>query len=62
VAKLLETPDSWLVYNAHGLDGEGWGPLRSEFLERILDRLLQRGDVKILPAREMLNMGKIALE
>ena len=59
VAELLANPETWLVYNAHGLDGEGWGPLRSEFLERMLDRLLQRGDVKILPVQEMLDLGAL---
>ncbi len=57
VAELLAAPEGWLVYNAHGLDGEGWGPLRSEFLERILERMVQRADVKILPARDVLDIG-----
>jgi peptidoglycan/xylan/chitin deacetylase (PgdA/CDA1 family) len=59
VAELLAAPEGWLVYNAHGLDGEGWGPLRSEFLERTLDRLVQRGDVKILPALAVLDMSSL---
>lgn len=58
LAELLALPEGWLVYNAHGLDGEGWGPLRSEFLERTLERLLERGDVKILPARDVLDLAK----
>jgi peptidoglycan/xylan/chitin deacetylase (PgdA/CDA1 family) len=58
VAELLAAPEGWLVYNAHGLDGEGWGPMRSDFLERILDRLMKRGDVQILPALKVLDAGK----
>ncbi len=58
VAQLLAMPEGWLVYNAHGLDGEGWGPLRSEFLERTLERLLESTDVRILPAREVLDWGE----
>ncbi len=54
--ELLALEDAWLVYNVHGLDGEGWGPLRSEFLERKLEQLLSRGDVRILPACEMLDL------
>jgi len=52
--QLLAMDDGWLVYNAHGLDGEGWGPLRSAFLESVLEDLLTRGDVHLLPAREVL--------
>jgi peptidoglycan/xylan/chitin deacetylase (PgdA/CDA1 family) len=55
MADLLQAPEGWLVYNAHGLDGEGWGPLRSAFLEQVLDGLLERGDVQILPAGEVLD-------
>jgi peptidoglycan/xylan/chitin deacetylase (PgdA/CDA1 family) len=58
LADLLAAPEGWLVYNAHGLDGEGWGPLRSEFLERTLEHLLQHTDVVILPAREVLGEKK----
>lgn len=51
---LFTQPNGWLIYNVHGLDGEGWGPLRSEFLFRTLDTLLARSDVRILPAQEVL--------
>jgi peptidoglycan/xylan/chitin deacetylase (PgdA/CDA1 family) len=54
---LLEQPDGWLIYNVHGLDGEGWGPLRSEYLVRVLDKLLSRSDIKILPAREVMALA-----
>ncbi len=55
---LLALPEGWLVYNVHGLDGEGWGPLRSEYLIRTLDRLVALPDLKILPAREVLALAK----
>lgn len=51
---LFERPDGWLIYNVHGLDGEGWGSLRSEYLVRVLDRLLSRSDIQILTAQEVL--------
>jgi len=51
---LFERPDGWLIYNVHGLDGEGWGPLRSEYLVRVLDKLLSRSDIQILPTKEVL--------
>ena len=52
---LFAQPDGWLLYTAHGLDGEGWGPLRSAYLEGFLERLLQRDDVRILPTQAALD-------
>ena len=52
--ELLARPDGWLIYNAHGLDGEGWGPLRSDYLIRLFEKLITVPDFKILPAREVL--------
>jgi peptidoglycan/xylan/chitin deacetylase (PgdA/CDA1 family) len=56
--ELLSKPDGWLIYNTHGLDGEGWGPLRSEYLIRLLERLTLLPDLKILPAREVLDLAR----
>lgn len=56
--ELMAGPSGWLIYNTHGLDGEGWGPLRSEYLIRTLDRLVTLPDLKILPAREILALAK----
>ena len=52
---LFAQPDGWLLYTAHGLDDEGWGPLRSTYLENLLARLLQRDDVRILPTQAVLD-------
>ncbi len=52
---LFAQPEGWLLYTAHGLDGEGWGPLRSAYLEELLERLLQRTDVRILPTQMVLD-------
>lgn len=35
-------------YNLHGLDGEGWGPVGGDTLDRLLERLAERG-VRVLP-------------
>ena len=58
---LLRTPDGWLIYNAHGLDREGWGPLRSEYLFRVLEKLIVQSDLKILPACDVLDLTKHAV-
>jgi peptidoglycan/xylan/chitin deacetylase (PgdA/CDA1 family) len=52
--ELFGLPEGWLVYTVHGLDGEGWGPVRSEYLERLLARLRERQDVSVLPVMDIL--------
>jgi peptidoglycan/xylan/chitin deacetylase (PgdA/CDA1 family) len=52
---LLALPDGWLLYCAHGLDDEGWGPLSAGYLERLLDRLVAIPSVRILPAGRALH-------
>jgi peptidoglycan/xylan/chitin deacetylase (PgdA/CDA1 family) len=54
VDDLLGRESGWLIYTAHGLDGEGWGPLRTEYLERLLERLVTTEYVAVLPTREVL--------
>ena len=45
----LERPSGWLIYNTHGLDDEGWGPLSSSLLDELLARLSGMEGVEILP-------------
>ncbi len=54
VAELLRRSSGWLIYNTHGLDGEGWGPISSGYLERLLERLLNIETVRIIPAGRAL--------
>jgi hypothetical protein len=46
--KFLSEPKGWFIFNAHGLDGEGWGPMNSSYLDELLDRLLGMKHVSIL--------------
>lgn len=55
VDDLLARDHGWLIYCAHGLDGEGWGPLRSEYLERLLERLVHTENLGLLSARDALD-------
>jgi peptidoglycan/xylan/chitin deacetylase (PgdA/CDA1 family) len=48
VESFLEGPPAWLCYNLHGLDDEGWGPVGSDTLCRVLERLLER-EARVLP-------------
>ena len=55
ITQLLAMESGWLVYNTHGLDGEGWEPISSEYLQRTLERLLRHEDVRILPIVSVLD-------
>lgn len=53
LAQFLDVETDWLVLVLHGLDGEGWGPVRAATLERQVDALLAAG-VRIAPAGQVL--------
>jgi len=55
-----EEAEAWLDHYLRGLMAlpEGWGPLRSEYLTRTLERLVALPDLKILTAREILALAK----
>jgi hypothetical protein len=55
IDKFLEGPSGWFIYNTHGLDDEGWGPVSSVFLDELLDRLSRINTVEILPAGKVLS-------
>jgi len=54
IERLLARDSGWLIFNTHGLDEEGWGPIRASYLERSLERLLAIATVEILPAGKAL--------
>jgi peptidoglycan/xylan/chitin deacetylase (PgdA/CDA1 family) len=54
IEKLLARESGWLIFNTHGLDEEGWGPIRASYLERLLERILAIETVEILPAGRAL--------
>lgn len=54
VARLLSLPAGWMVYNLHGLDEEGWGPVRPAYLEKLLGRLREMDSVRLLPTARAL--------
>ncbi|MCK5692018.1 MAG: polysaccharide deacetylase family protein [Bacteroidales bacterium] len=54
ISNLLEMPSGWLIYNTHGLDDEGWGPLSSSYLDELLSKLVQMDHVAVLPVGKAL--------
>jgi len=55
IEKLLKQPSGWLVYNTHGLDDEGWGPIRSQYLDDLLKRLTIIKTMEIIPLGKALS-------
>lgn len=53
IERFLESERGWLVLVFHGLDGEGWGTMGAQSLERMLDRLLAAG-VAVEPPNRLL--------
>jgi peptidoglycan/xylan/chitin deacetylase (PgdA/CDA1 family) len=58
IDKLLSEPAGWLIYNTHGLDDEGWGPLSASVLDRLLARLVAMPHVSVMPAGQALLAAK----
>lgn len=54
IQALLAGPPAWLVYNAHGLDDEGWGPIGAGYLEQLLERLMATPNVRLVPVGRAL--------
>lgn len=55
INQFLEGPSGWFIYNTHGLDQEGWGPVSSVFLDELLDRLRQHESAEVLSVIQSLN-------
>jgi hypothetical protein len=56
IESFLAGGPGWLCYNLHGLDGEGWGPVGSDTLDRLLEDLGARG-VRVLPITAALDLA-----
>ena len=41
INQFLESDGGWLILTLHGLDNEGWGPLSSNYLDKLLNRLIK---------------------
>jgi len=55
IDRFLGSPEGgWLVLNLHGLDNEGWGPVSSDFLDGLLNKLVSIEFLDLLPAAETL--------
>jgi peptidoglycan/xylan/chitin deacetylase (PgdA/CDA1 family) len=55
IDEFLEGPSGWMIYNTHGLDDEGWGPVSSSFLDELLDRLTGHETAEVLSVTRALD-------
>jgi peptidoglycan/xylan/chitin deacetylase (PgdA/CDA1 family) len=55
ISNFLKLPSGWLIYNTHGLDDEGWGPVSSSYLDELLSRLVEMDHVAVLPVGKALD-------
>jgi peptidoglycan/xylan/chitin deacetylase (PgdA/CDA1 family) len=61
INEFLMEPSGWFIYNTHGLDEEGWGPVSSVFLDELLDRLNEHESAEVLSVTQSLNQIKTIL-
>ena len=54
VNDFLASSGGWLILNLHGVDGEGWGPMSSKYLDKLLKRLVKVKNLEILPTGQVL--------
>jgi peptidoglycan/xylan/chitin deacetylase (PgdA/CDA1 family) len=55
ISKFLDGPPGWFIFNTHGLDEEGWGPVGSGFLDEVLDQLSHNPQVRLLTVSQALD-------
>lgn len=54
VNEFLVGRGGWLIINLHGLDNEGWGPVSTTYLDKVLKRLTKINYLDILPTGQVL--------
>lgn len=52
--RFLTGEGGWFVFNTHGLDDEGWGPMTSDYLAQLLPRLRKMPHVAVRPPVDVL--------
>jgi peptidoglycan/xylan/chitin deacetylase (PgdA/CDA1 family) len=56
IDSFLADRPGWLCYNLHGLDDEGWGPVTSDTLDRLLEHVVAH-DARVLPITAALDLA-----
>ena len=54
INSFLKSDGGWLILNLHGFDGEGWGPVHTDYFDQLLKRLVKIDYLDILPTGKVL--------
>lgn len=54
INKFLASKGGWLILNLHGLDKEGWGPVSTTYLDKLLKRLTKIDFLTVQPTGEIV--------
>lgn len=54
VNKFLAQDGGWLIFNLHGLENEGWGPVSVDYFSSLLKRLVQIKNLDVIPVGMVL--------
>jgi len=54
IEAFLAGAEAWMLCGLHGLDGEGWGPISSAWLDRLLGELRKVKDLTLAPGSTVL--------
>lgn len=54
INEFLESSGGWLIFNLHGFDDEGWGPVSTTYFDQLLKRLSEINHVAVKPAGKVL--------
>lgn len=49
INNFLAAEGGWLIFNLHGLDDEGWGPISTDYFIQLLERLVLVRNLDIVP-------------
>jgi len=54
VNDFLATDGGWCILNVHGLDNEGWGPMSTDYLSKLIKRLVRIETLELAPTGVIL--------
>jgi len=55
----LASKGGWLILNVHGLDHEGWGPMSSTYLKKLMHRLVKIETLELAPTGVVLHRSRL---
>jgi len=55
INEFLASQGGWMIFNLHGFDDEGWGPVSTKYYDRLLKRLVQVKTLDVLPVGEVMS-------